>query len=343
MKDLEAKKADIERRRQEDLETTKNIGEDKLKEGRENTKKIVESLKQRYHTTSVQGIIIRILEKLIDFNKYSTIIDSDYLSGRNASGQATWFGMIISQETLDGILEGKEFEVHTFIHEFIHGFTTSKISDYNIEKRGLIPSFKSNLTAKEKNAIEQLQRIFEKVKRDNPKSKEYGFTNLDEFIAEAFSNSSFQYTLKNTKAEGKKSNLFSEFINAIGDLLFEQLERWAKRFNKEIPQRDTITGILEDVLAWTEDLIDQNNKLAYIATNEEINAKYDAELKALKQQDAKVSNQSILSTEQAEQEKKKITDNYNKQIQELRDKIPECGADQALLNSLGINATAVTT
>lgn len=272
---------DIERRRQEDLETTKNIGEDKLKEGRENTKKIVESLKQRYPATSVQGIIIRILEKLIDFNKYSTIIDSDYLSGRNASGQATWFGMIISQETLDGILEGKEFEVHTFIHEFIHGFTTSKISDYNIEKQGLIPGFKSKLTAKEKNAIEQLQRIFEKVKRDNPKSKEYGFTNLDEFIAEAFSNSRFQYTLKNTKAEGKKSNLFSEFINAIGDLLFEQLERWAKRFNKEVPDRNTITGILEDVLAWTEELIDENNKLAYIATNGEINAKYDAELAAL--------------------------------------------------------------
>jgi hypothetical protein len=191
--------------------------------------------------------------------------------------------MMISQETLDGILAGEEHEVHTFIHEFIHGFTTSKIVDYNIERQGLIPGFKSKLTVKEKNAIEQLQRIFEKVKRDNPKSKEYGFTNLDEFIAEAFSNSGFQYTLKNTKAEGKKSNLFSEFINAVGDILFEQLERWAKRFNKEIPDRETITGILEDVLAWTEDLIDQNNKLAYIATNEEINAKYDAELKALEQ------------------------------------------------------------
>jgi len=289
------KKADIERRRQEDLETTKNIGEDKLREGRENTKKIVESLKQRYPATSVQGIIIRILEKLIDFSKYSTIIDSDYLNNRNASGQATWFGMILSQETLDGILEGKEFEVHTFIHELIHGFTTSKISNYNIEKQGLIPGFKSNLTAKEKNAIEQLQRIFEKVKRDNPKSKEYGFTNLDEFIAEAFSNSSFQYTLKNTKAEGKKSNLFSEFINAIGDLLFEQLERWAKRFNKEIPQRDTITGILEDVLAWTEDLIDQNNKLVYIATNEEINAKYDAELAALEKKKTKATKEKPLN------------------------------------------------
>ncbi len=103
---IEAKKADIERRMQEDLETTKNIGEDKLKEGRENTKKIVESLKQRYPATSIQGIIIRILEKLIDFNKYSTIIDSDYLSDSNASGQATWFGMIISQKTLDGILKG---------------------------------------------------------------------------------------------------------------------------------------------------------------------------------------------------------------------------------------------
>ena len=280
----EAKKADIERRRQEDLETTKNIGEDKLIEGRENTKKIVESLKQRYPVTSVKGIIIRILEKLIDFSKYSTIIDSNYINSRNASGQAAWFGMIISEETLDGILAGKEHEVHTFIHEFIHGFTTSKISDYNIEKQGLIPGFKSKLTAKEKNAIEQLQRIFEKVRRDNPKSKEYGFTNLDEFIAEAFSNSSFQYTLKNTKAEGKKSNLFSEFVNSIGDLLFEQLERWAKRFNKEIPQRNTITGILEDVLAWTEELIDQNNKLAYIATNDEINAKYDAELAALERE-----------------------------------------------------------
>jgi hypothetical protein len=299
---VEEKRKEIEKRRQEDLNTTKQIGEDKLKEGRDTTKKIVESLKQRYPATSVQGIIIRILEKLIDFNKYSTIIDSNYLNGRNASGQATWFGMIISQETLDGILEGKEFEVHTFIHEFIHGFTTSKISDYNIEKKGLISGFKSNLTAKEKNAIEQLQRIFEKVKRDNPKSKEYGFTNLDEFIAEAFSNSSFQYTLKNTKAEGKKSNLFSEFVNAIGDLLFEQLERWAKRFNKEIPNRETITGILEDVLAWTEELIDQNNKLAYIATNEEINAKYDAELKALEEQST--STQSEIKAKKAEIERR---------------------------------------
>jgi len=273
--------AKIESRRLEELNATKKIGEDNLKEGRKLTKKIVESLKQRYPVTSAKGIIIRILEKLIDFNKYSTIVDSKYINGQGASGQATWFGMMISQETLDGILEGKEHEVHTFIHEFIHGFTTSKISDYNIEKLGLIPGFKSKLTSKEKNAIEQLQRIFEKVKRDNPNLKEYGFTNLDEFIAEAFSNESFQYTLKNTKSEGKKSNLFVEFINAIGDILFEQLERWAKRQNKEIPNRETITGILEDVLAWTEELIDQNNKLAYIGTAEEINAKYDAEIKAL--------------------------------------------------------------
>lgn len=295
-KSIEAKKADIERRRQEDLETTKNIGENKLREGRENTKKLIKSLKQRYPATSIQGIIIRILEKLIDFNKYSTIIDSEYLANRNANGQATWYGMILTQEAFDNILLGKEFDVHTFIHEFIHGFTTSKISDYNIEKQGLIPGFKSKLTAKEKNAIEQLQRIFEKVKRDNPKTKEYGFTNLDEFIAEAFSNVSFQNVLKNTKTEGKKSNLFSEFISAIGDLLFEQLERWAKRFNEEIPQRDTITGILEDILAWTEELIDENNKLAYIATNEEINAKYDAELAALDKATQAVSSSVFTST-----------------------------------------------
>ena len=278
---IEAKKADIEKRRKEDLETTKNIGEDKLIEGRKNTKKIFESLKQRYSPTSVKGIIIRLLEKLIDISKYSTIIDTEYLDKRNASGQATWFGMLISDEVFDGIISGKDFDVHTFIHELMHGFTTSKISDYNIMKNKLIDNWKTELTPKEIKAIEQLERIFAKVKKALPNSKEYGLTNIDEFIAEAFSNESFQYTLKSIESEGKKSNLFKDFVNAISDILYEQLERWSKRFGREIPNKSTVTGILEDVFAWAEDLIDQNNKIAYLGTNDEINAKYDAELAAL--------------------------------------------------------------
>jgi len=273
--------ADIERRRQEDLELVENVGEDKLKEGRKTTIKLLESLKQRYSATSLKGIIIRLLEKLVDFNKYSTVINSDYVNKRNASGQATWFGMILSQETVDGILSGKEYDVHTFIHEIIHGFTTSKLSDYNITKKGLIPNWQTKLTEKETKAIEQLERIFNKVRQALPKNKDYGLTNLDEFVAEAFSNESFQATLKDIKSENKKSNLFKEYILAIGDLLYEQLEKWAKRFNKELPRRENITSILEDVFAWTEDLVDQNNKLAYIGTVDETNAKYDAELAKL--------------------------------------------------------------
>ena len=75
-------------------------------------------------------------------------------------------------------------------------------------------------------------------------AKEYDlstyYTNLDEFLAEAFSNSSFQHVLAGVKSEGKKSNLFSDFVNAVGDLLYAQMEKWAKRCKKPIKWAHTM-------------------------------------------------------------------------------------------------------
>jgi hypothetical protein len=280
--------ADIERRRQEELEYWQAEDRQKrIKDGRETTKKVLENLKKKYPATTFQGIAIRLLEKIIDFNTFA-IINSEGLrlpGGQDATkfgALATGEGMAMRQDRIDALLAGDVNAVKTFIHELVHTFTKEKVGEYQMEKSGLIPGYKAKLTEKEKQAVAELERIYNKVKAQFPSSTEYGLTNLDEFLAEAFSNDSFQGTLKEIKAEGKKTSLFKEWLNAVVDLFYAGLEKWAKRFNKEIPNKSEVSGILEDVMAWTEDLID--NKLIKLeVTTEEINAKYDAELKAVEQ------------------------------------------------------------
>ena len=50
-------------------------------------------------------------------------------------------------------------------------------------------------------------------------AKTYGFTNLDEFIAEAFTNPEFQRTLSGMQVPRTKKNLFTSIVDAIGKIL----------------------------------------------------------------------------------------------------------------------------
>jgi gas vesicle protein len=300
-------KAEIEKRRQEELEYWQaEDRQKKIKEGRETTKKVLENLKNKYPSTTFQGIAIRLLEKIIDFNTFA-IINSEGLKlpgGQDATkfgALATGEGMAMRQDRIDALLEGDVNAVKTFIHELVHTFTKEKVGEYQMEKSGLIPGYKAKLTEKERKAVAELERIYNKVKQKFPSSTEYGLTNLDEFLAEAFSNDSFQGTLKELKSEGKTTSLFKEWLNAISDLFYESLVKWSKRFNKTIPQKSEITGILEDIMGWTEDLVG-GELLKLEVTTEEINAKYDAELAAL---EGKISEEPVsegeIKTEEEEE------------------------------------------
>lgn len=276
--EIEAKKAEIERRRQEDLEYA-NFGnrQKEIQEGRENTKKIFDNLKQKYPANTLTGQVLRLLEKLIDINRISTISEKNHQSARGgkANGSAFEGGIILDSEIFDRVLNGEERAVKTFIHELFHQILNT--SQFEAHKRGE----NTDLSSSQIKAWENLERLYEKAKNISNAKSEYGFTNLSEFLAEAFSNQGFQKELSDIKGEGKDTTLFKEILNSLLDFFKESLSKWAKRFNKPIPEINS--GLLQDVMYWSEQLLDINKPYTPDLTTKEINAKYDAELKALEE------------------------------------------------------------
>jgi hypothetical protein len=285
---LEAKKADIERRRQEDLEYA-NFGnrQKEIQEGRENTKKIFDNLKQKYPANTLTGQVLRLLEKLIDINRISTISEKNHQSARGgkANGSAFEGGIILDSEIFDRVLNGEERAVKTFIHELFHQILNT--SQFEAHKRGE----NTDLSSSQIKAWENLERLYEKAKNISNAKSEYGFTNLSEFLAEAFSNQGFQKELSDIKGEGKDTTLFKEILNSLLDFFKESLSKWAKRFNKPIPEINS--GLLQDVMYWSEQLLDINKPYTPDLTTKEINAKYDAELKALETENNSENNRII--------------------------------------------------
>lgn len=87
----------------------------------------------------------------------------------------------------------------------------------------------------------------------------------------------------------KTTTLFKEWLDAIIDLFYEGLSCANGLYDliNHCLQKSELGGILEDILGWTEDLID--NKLIKLETCDEINAKYDAELAAHSNPQARTS------------------------------------------------------
>lgn len=94
----------------------------RLNKGRENTKNIFSVLKQKYSSTSLEGIILRLLEELIDINRISTIHEANHQSARGGKANASAFegGIIFDSDIFNNLLNGEERAVKTFIHELFH-------------------------------------------------------------------------------------------------------------------------------------------------------------------------------------------------------------------------------
>lgn len=73
---------------------------------------------------------------------------------------------------------------YSFIHELVHAATVYSLDPTNFD----------SLDKKQQAAVRQLQALYETSKKTQ--LAEYGFTNLEEFVAEAFSNEKFQDLLK---------------------------------------------------------------------------------------------------------------------------------------------------
>ena len=78
---------------------------------------------------------------------------------------------------------------YAFLHETSHAGTQYALEPENYAK----------LNATQKKAVDELNKLYAFAKRLNVVSDEYGFRNIHEFVAEAFSNEQFQQLLKELK------------------------------------------------------------------------------------------------------------------------------------------------
>jgi hypothetical protein len=95
---------------------------------------------------------------------------------------------------------------YTFMHEMMHAATAYSLNPVNYEK----------LTPQQQKAVTELKALYEFARRTT--LKEYGFTNLDEFVAEAFSNPAFQDILRNIPYEGENKTLWDKFTQFVSEL-----------------------------------------------------------------------------------------------------------------------------
>ena len=89
---------------------------------------------------------------------------------------------------------------YTFVHELVHAATVYSLSEANFDK----------LTKQQQVAVVELKNLYEFSKRTG--LNEYGFKNVEEFVAEAFSNKEFQDILKTIPYKGAQDQFRSLVI-----------------------------------------------------------------------------------------------------------------------------------
>jgi hypothetical protein len=96
---------------------------------------------------------------------------------------------------------------YTFIHELVHAATVYSLDPGNADS--LLPA--------QQKAVAELTNLYEFAKRTG--LKEYGFTNVQEFVAEAFSNETFQGVLKTIPYQGKTDqSVWDKFTQLVAKI-----------------------------------------------------------------------------------------------------------------------------
>lgn len=120
------------------------------------------------------------------------------LKGNQIGGQWSPSTLELRLDPIHGLTE------HVLLHEAIHAATVQGLSNAK--------------TPIQKAAVQELTAIFI-VAQKNLDRKQYAFTNLREFVAEAFSNPELQSQLYQIKGEAVRASLWQRFINAVTRLV----------------------------------------------------------------------------------------------------------------------------
>ncbi|MDF1853694.1 MAG: PLxRFG domain-containing protein [Verrucomicrobiales bacterium] len=114
---------------------------------------------------------------------------------------------------------------HVLLHESMHAVTSHEI-------------------AKNTPAAQQMRKLFESVK--DRLDTAYGSTNLDEFVAEAFSNPEFQAKLGRFTDKGEKISLWSKFKNIVNNMIRRYRGQPSKTVKSAMDKADML---VEDLIS----------------------------------------------------------------------------------------------
>ena len=129
------------------------------------------------------------LAEVVGTTKVQVVDDLSQTVGRTAAGLYDPATNTISIDATNGM------NVHTVLHEMTHAATSASLAN------PLLPE------------VKQLQAIFNTVREQM--GEVYGTANLDEFVAEAFSNPEFQTALALTRVDGGKMSGWEKFTGAV--------------------------------------------------------------------------------------------------------------------------------
>jgi hypothetical protein len=134
---------------------------------------------------------------------------------------------------------------HVLLHESIHAVTSHEL-------------------AKNTPAARQMRNLFEAV-RDRLDGA-YGTTNLDEFVAEAFSNPEFQAKLGRINEKGEPISIWSKFKNIIGNIFRRLRGLEARRIDSAM---DAADSIIADLISPAPDYRDAVDLYSSVLENKE--------------------------------------------------------------------------
>ena len=112
---------------------------------------------------------------------------------------------------------------HVLLHEAMHAVTSHEI-------------------AKNTPAAKQMRNLFDSVK--DRLDTAYGATNIDEFVAEAFSNPEFQAKLGRITAKGEKISLWSRFKNIVENIVRRFRGQPSKKIESAMDKADSLVAEL---------------------------------------------------------------------------------------------------
>ena len=130
------------------------------------------------------------LGSVVGGTQVQVVDDISSLAGRRAAG------LFSPEENTIYIDANNGMNVHTILHEMTHAATSASIA--------------ANPSLPE---VKQLQTILENIREQF--GEIYGTANLDEFVAEAFSNPEFQSALALSKVDGGKMSGWEKFTGAV--------------------------------------------------------------------------------------------------------------------------------